>query len=183
MSRNMLLASSSDRVPESASIRRTVESCFFGSSRPRSLPGISSRSALSRTLTVALVEREIVLRERREPRARVAERRIGLHPVAGDGQQRGGRADARQRADDPVEQLLHLAGRILRRVVAQQRRLEFRQARGQQLHRGLGLDQAERRRRFLDDVDVLPRLRRLCVSASISRSIASSDSRGMRCRR
>ena len=52
------------------------------------------------------VEREVVLRERGEARARVAEERVRFHPVPRDRQQRRGRSDARERADDAVEQFL-----------------------------------------------------------------------------
>ncbi len=100
------------------------------------------------------IERQVVVRERREARACVAEERIRLHPVTGNGQQRSGRADAGECAGDAVEQLLHLIARV-HRIAAQECRLDLGEPERQQLHSSVGADLSDGDRRLLDDVDVL----------------------------
>src|SRR5216117_3275167 len=73
-------------------------------------------------------------------------------------QKSGRRRDASQRADDAIEHFLHLLDWIDRRVFAEKKGLEFREADDEQLDRIAGLDLPERRDGLFDDVDRLPAL-------------------------
>ena len=112
-----------------------------------------------------------MLRERGEARARVAEERVRFHPVPGDRQQRRGRSDARERADDAVEQLLRFCGGNLAGVPPQQHGLELREAQREELHRGLEADLPQRRGHFLDHIDVLPPRRGALEQLDLARGV------------